>query len=59
MGCPAGARPVIPRHREIGYGLARKICRQPAVLPPGGLANREVLLPSRLALVLLSVQLLA
>jgi hypothetical protein len=64
MGCPDGARPVIPRHREIDYGLARKICRQPAMLPPGGLANSlgswgPHPLPSRLAVVRLSVQLLA
>jgi mRNA interferase HicA len=25
---PEGARSAVPRHREIDYGLARKICRQ-------------------------------
>ncbi len=33
---PEGARSVMPRHREIDYGLARKICRQLAVPPPAG-----------------------
>jgi mRNA interferase HicA len=31
---PEGARSVLPRHREIDYGLARKICRQLGVPPP-------------------------
>ena len=33
---PSGARSVMPRHREIDYGLARKICRQLKVPPPTG-----------------------
>jgi predicted RNA binding protein YcfA (HicA-like mRNA interferase family) len=33
---PQGKRSVIPRHREIDFGLARKICRQLAVEPPAG-----------------------
>ncbi len=33
---PAGARSVVPRHREIDYGLARKICTQLDVPPPTG-----------------------
>jgi mRNA interferase HicA len=33
---PEGARSVVPRHREIDFALARKICRQLAVLPPRG-----------------------
>jgi hypothetical protein len=31
-----GERSVVPRHREIDYGLARKICRQLQVPPPPG-----------------------
>lgn len=33
---PKGSRSVVPRHREIDYGLARKICRQLEVTPPVG-----------------------
>ncbi|MEI8105758.1 MAG: type II toxin-antitoxin system HicA family toxin [Actinomycetes bacterium] len=33
---PDGARSVIPRHREIDVGLARKICAQLGVPPPTG-----------------------
>jgi mRNA interferase HicA len=33
---PQGKRSAIPRHREIGYGLARKICRQLEIPPPDG-----------------------
>jgi threonine dehydrogenase-like Zn-dependent dehydrogenase len=34
---PQGARSVMPRHREIDYGLARKICKDLKVpLPSGG-----------------------
>jgi mRNA interferase HicA len=33
---PQGARSVIPRHREIDYGLARKICKQLEVPLPTG-----------------------
>lgn len=33
---PEGARSVMLRHREIDYGLARKICRQLVVPPPAG-----------------------
>ena len=33
---PEGARSVIPRHREIDFGLARKICSQLDVPPPSG-----------------------
>jgi mRNA interferase HicA len=33
---PGGARSVVPRHREIDYGLARKICRQLEIEPPAG-----------------------
>lgn len=33
---PRGARSVTPRHREIDYGLARKICRQLEIPPPTG-----------------------
>jgi predicted RNA binding protein YcfA (HicA-like mRNA interferase family) len=33
---PSGARSVVPRHREIDYTLARKICRQLDVPPPTG-----------------------
>lgn len=33
---PAGARSVVPRHREVDYGLARKICSQLDVPPPSG-----------------------
>lgn len=31
-----GARSVVPRHREIDYGLARKIGEQLSVPPPSG-----------------------
>lgn len=31
---PEGSRSVLPRHREIDYGLARKICGQLTVPPP-------------------------
>ena len=31
---PEGARTVVPRHREISYGLARKICKDLEVPPP-------------------------
>jgi mRNA interferase HicA len=33
---PHGKRSVVPRHREIDYGLACKICRQLQVPPPVG-----------------------
>ena len=33
---PDGARSVVPRHREIDFGLARKICRQLGVPAPTG-----------------------
>jgi mRNA interferase HicA len=33
---PSGERSVVPRHREIDYGLARKICRQLKIPPPTG-----------------------
>jgi len=33
---PEGARSAVPRHREIDYGLARKICRQLEVPLPAG-----------------------
>ena len=33
---PTGARSVVPRHREIDYGLARKICRQAGGPAPHG-----------------------
>jgi predicted RNA binding protein YcfA (HicA-like mRNA interferase family) len=33
---PRGTRSVVPRHREIDFGLARKICRQLGVSPPAG-----------------------
>jgi len=33
---PKGAHSVVPRHREIDFGLARKICRQLGVPPPTG-----------------------
>jgi predicted RNA binding protein YcfA (HicA-like mRNA interferase family) len=33
---PHGKRSVVPRHREIDFGLARKICRQLQVSPPSG-----------------------
>jgi predicted RNA binding protein YcfA (HicA-like mRNA interferase family) len=33
---PGGARSVMPRHREIDYRLARKICAQLEVEPPTG-----------------------
>jgi predicted RNA binding protein YcfA (HicA-like mRNA interferase family) len=31
-----GARSVVPRHREIDFVLARKICAQLEVEPPSG-----------------------
>lgn len=33
---PGGARSVLPRHREIDYRLARKVCGQLEVPPPQG-----------------------
>ena len=33
---PKEARSVVPRHREIDFGLARKICRQLEITPPTG-----------------------
>lgn len=33
---PDGARSVVPRHREVPYALARKICRQLGVELPTG-----------------------
>jgi mRNA interferase HicA len=33
---PTGAHSVVPRHREIDFGLARKICRQLDIPPPTG-----------------------
>ena len=33
---PEGTRSVVPRHREIDYALARKICAQLGVPPPTG-----------------------
>jgi len=33
---PTEERSVVPRHREIDFGLARKICRQLGVQPPTG-----------------------
>lgn len=33
---PDGARSVVPRHREIDFALARKICAQLDVAPPTG-----------------------
>ena len=33
---PKGARSVVPRHREIDYALARKICAQLSIPPPTG-----------------------
>jgi predicted RNA binding protein YcfA (HicA-like mRNA interferase family) len=33
---PAGARSVVPRHREIDFGLVRKICAQLEIPPPTG-----------------------
>jgi predicted RNA binding protein YcfA (HicA-like mRNA interferase family) len=33
---PAGARSVVPRHREVDLALARKICAQLDVAPPTG-----------------------
>ena len=33
---PGGARSVVPRHREIDYGLARKICKDLEITPPQG-----------------------
>lgn len=35
-GGPRRARSVMPRHREIDYGLARKICKDLNVPPPSG-----------------------
>ena len=33
---PQGKRSTIPRHREIGYGLACKICKQLEIPAPTG-----------------------
>ncbi|MGH3049086.1 MAG: type II toxin-antitoxin system HicA family toxin [Gaiellaceae bacterium] len=33
---PRGARSVVPRHREIDFALARKICAQLGIAPPAG-----------------------
>jgi mRNA interferase HicA len=33
---PTGERSVVPRHREIDYRLARKICKDLDVPPPTG-----------------------
>jgi predicted RNA binding protein YcfA (HicA-like mRNA interferase family) len=33
---PKGARSVVPRHREIDFALARKICRQLGIPIPRG-----------------------
>jgi mRNA interferase HicA len=33
---PGGARSAVPRHREIDFGLARKICHQLEVASPSG-----------------------
>jgi len=33
---PEGARSVVPRHREIDYALARKVCAQLGVAAPTG-----------------------
>jgi mRNA interferase HicA len=33
---PTGKRSAIPRHREIGYHLARSICKQLGIPPPEG-----------------------
>jgi len=33
---PDGSRSVVPRQREIDFGLARKICAQLNVPPPTG-----------------------
>lgn len=33
---PDGARSVVPRHREIDYRLARKICHQLEIEAPAG-----------------------
>ena len=33
---PEGARSVVPRHREIDFALARKICAQLDVASPTG-----------------------
>jgi mRNA interferase HicA len=34
---PGGVpRASVPRHREIGFHLARKICRQLGIAPPSG-----------------------
>jgi hypothetical protein len=35
-GGPKGERSAIPRHNELGYGLARDICKQLGVPPPKG-----------------------
>lgn len=35
-GSPSGARAPIPRHRELGTGLVRAICKQLEVPPPTG-----------------------
>jgi len=32
----SGAKSFIPRHREIGVGLARTICKQLGIPPPSG-----------------------
>ncbi|MBS1885665.1 MAG: type II toxin-antitoxin system HicA family toxin [Actinobacteria bacterium] len=33
---PSGRRSAVPRHREIDHRLARAICRQLGIGPPGG-----------------------
>ncbi|MGH2903165.1 MAG: type II toxin-antitoxin system HicA family toxin [Solirubrobacteraceae bacterium] len=33
---PNGEQSAIPRHREIGYKLARTICKQLGIAPPAG-----------------------
>jgi mRNA interferase HicA len=33
---PSGARSAVPRHREIDFALARKICGKLDVPPPSG-----------------------
>jgi len=35
-GFDAERSSALPRHREIGYGLARKICRDLGIPPPAG-----------------------
>jgi mRNA interferase HicA len=35
-GGPEASRSVMPRHREIDFRLARKICKDPKVPPPSG-----------------------